>query len=71
MRRTTTGTVAQNTVDKKFAGGDRYVGSWHNGLVRLPTGCCLGVEQLQAPTHIDASAHLDVSAAACMHSECW
>ncbi|KAL3135393.1 hypothetical protein ABBQ32_007577 [Trebouxia sp. C0010 RCD-2024] len=31
MRRTTTG-GRSTTVDKKFAGGDRYIGQWENGL---------------------------------------
>ncbi len=33
IRRTTTN--GPTTVDKKFAGGDRYVGEWKEGLVRL------------------------------------
>ena len=33
IRRTTTN--GPITVDKSFAGGDRYVGQWKEGLVRL------------------------------------
>lgn len=33
IRRTTTN--GPTTVDKMFAGGDRYVGQWRDGLVRL------------------------------------
>lgn len=37
MRRTTGG---QSTVDKSFAGGDRYVGQWKEGLVSQIYDCC-------------------------------
>ena len=33
IRRTTTN--GPSTVDKKFAGGDRYVGQWEKGLVSV------------------------------------
>lgn len=44
MRRTTTG--GHSTVDKSFAGGDRYVGQWKEGLVSQIQHCCHDTAEL-------------------------